>query len=62
MHCQSNRKEEPMTYHYVEDYEAVTGRKPEPDEPDAVEAKVVEAPQKAPAKKTAAKVTTKTKG
>lgn len=50
-----------MTYHYVEDYEELTGKKPEPAPVGAmgVEAKVVEAPEKAPAKKATAKAETK---
>jgi hypothetical protein len=50
-----------MPNHYVEDYEQVTGKKPEPAPVDTMqtEAKVVEAPKKAPAKKATAKVETK---
>lgn len=50
-----------MPYHYVEDYEELTGKKPEPAPVETIgtEAKVVEAPKKAPAKTAAAKVTTK---
>lgn len=50
-----------MTYHYVEDYEELTGKKPEPApvETMTAEAKVVEPAKKAAPKKTTAKAETK---
>lgn len=52
-----------MPNHYVEDYEALTGKKPtDAAKPDVMTtAKVVEAPAKAPAKKSPVKATTKAK-
>jgi hypothetical protein len=50
-----------MPYDYVEDYEEVTGKKPEPAPVEVMgaEAKVVEAPKARPVKKSDAKVETK---
>lgn len=52
-----------MSYHYVEDYEELTGKKPEPAPVETMtsgaEAKVVEPPKKAAPKKASAKVETK---
>jgi len=49
-----------MPNHYVEDYEALTGQKPEDSPaPDVITEKVVEAPKKAAPKKSTAKAETK---
>lgn len=50
-----------MPYDYVEDYEELTGKKPEPApvETMSVETKVIEAPPQDDAKSSDAEVTTK---
>lgn len=48
-----------MSSHFVEDYEEVMGKPPEPSQVETMQAKVVEPTKKAEPKKTAAKVVTK---